>query len=292
MQSCRPRQWTKNLLVATAPIFSFSYNTDIFFSTIISLICFCFVSSAVYLLNDSLDINEDKNHPTKKLRPIPSGLISVKLAKSISFLLIFISLLIAAFVTKTLLIILIFYLVIQLFYCCFFKNKPILDLICISSGFLLRATAGGVAAKIYLSPWFLLSVGFLALFLAVEKRKAELIQFEENGKLTRKVLKRYSMPLLLRIESLSSTSALITYSLWASGPALQGAPSSEMIFTIPIVLLGILRYQLLSDPEEIKRNTQADITFTSQNPEELLIKDRGMKIIILIWFLMTFLIIT
>ena len=97
-----------------------------------------------------------------------------------------------------------------------------------------------------------MSLGFLALFLAVEKRKAELVQYENNGKLTRKVLKRYSMPLLLRIENLSSTSALITYSLWASGPSLQGAPSSGLIFTVPFVLLGILRYQLLSDPEEIK----------------------------------------
>ena len=99
------------------------------------------------------------------------------------------------------------------------------------------------------------------------------------------------MPLLLRIENLSSTSALITYSLWASGPSLQGAPSSGLIFTVPFVLLGILRYQLLSDPEEIKRNTQKDITFSSQNPEEILIKDPGMKIIIFIWLLTTLLII-
>ena len=291
LKSCRPRQWTKNFIVAAAPLFSLKFDLGILYTTIISFICFCLISSSIYLLNDSLDINEDKIHPIKKYRPIPSGLISVQLAKLTSFSLIFISLLISAFVSKALFLILIGYLIIQLSYCLIFKNKPILDLICISSGFLLRSIAGGAASGIFISPWFLLSLGFLALFLAVEKRKAELVQYENNGELTRKVLKRYSMPLLLRIENLSSTSALITYSLWASGPSLQGAPSSGLIFTVPFVLLGILRYQLLSDPEEIKRNTQKDITFSSQNPEEILIKDPGMKIIIFIWLLTTLLII-
>ncbi len=290
LTSCRPRQWTKNLLVCAAPIFSLQLDFYIIYETIISFVCFCLVSSSIYLLNDSLDINEDRIHPIKKYRPIASGLISIRTAKTCSFLFILSSLFIASITSSSLLIILVLYSTIQIAYCINLKNKPISELICISSGFLLRAIAGGAASDISLSPWFLLSIGFLALFLAVEKRKAELIQIEEDGNITRKVLNSYSIQLLLRIESLSSTSTLITYSLWAAGPSLQGAPTSEMLITIPFVLLGILRYQLLSDPEEIKRNKIKDIKFTSQNPEEILLKDRGLKLILFIWLVITLII--
>ena len=278
--SCRPKQWIKNLLVFAAPIFSLNINSRVFFLSIFSLICFCLISSSIYLLNDSLDINEDKKHPIKKYRPIASGLISVKIAIFSAIFFTSLSLIISLIISKILFIILVSYIVIQISYCLKFKNKPLLDLICISSGFLLRASAGGVASDIYLSPWFLLSVGFLALFLAVEKRKAELIQFQENGKLTRKVLKKYSFPLLLRIESLCSSGTLLTYSLWAAGPALQGASTKGMLFTVPFVLFGILRYQFLSDPDVVSINKEKDMKFTSQNPEEILVKDKGIQITI------------
>ena len=146
-------------------------------------------------------------------------------------------------------------------------------------------------ADIYLSPWFILSVGFLALFLAVEKRKAELIQFKENGKLTRKVLKKYSTQLLLRIESLCSSCTLVTYSLWAAGPSMQGASTKGMLFTVPFVLFGILRYQYLSDPDISKGNMEKDLKFTSQNPEEILVKDKGIQLTILMWLITSLIII-
>ncbi len=288
LESCRPRQWTKNLLVVAAPIFSIQFSGTIFLNTLIALICFCLISSSVYLLNDSLDVNQDKLHPIKKYRPIASGQISINYARFCSILFLLISFLISLKISKLLLLVLILYTFIQITYCLKLKNKPIFDLLCISSGFLLRSIAGGVASTINISPWFLLTIGLLAFFLAVEKRKAEILQFQENGKLTRKVLKRYSLPLLLRMESLSSNSAFISYALWSSGPTIQGAPTSWMLLTTPFVLFGILRYQLLSDPDEINRNKFKDLKFTTQNPEEILLKDKGIKLTIVFWLITSF----
>ena len=288
IQSCRPRQWTKNLLVVAAPIFSFQLDGTIFLNTFIALICFCLISSSIYLLNDSLDVNQDRLHPIKKYRPIASGQISISFARFCSTLFLIISFLISLQISKLLLLVLILYTVIQISYCLKLKSKPIFDLLCISSGFLLRSIAGGVASNLNISPWFLLTVGLLSFFLAVEKRKAEILQFQESGKLTRKVLKRYSLPLLLRMESLSSTSAFISYALWSSGPTIQGASTSWMLLTTPFVLFGIFRYQLLSDPDEIKRNKLKDLKFTTQNPEEILLKDKGIKLTIVFWLITSF----
>jgi len=288
LQSCRPRQWTKNLLVVAAPIFSFQLNETIFLNTLIALICFCLISSSIYLFNDSLDVNQDRLHPIKKYRPIASGQISINFARFCAILFLLISFIISLKISKLLFLVLVLYTFIQITYCLKLKSKPILDLLCISSGFLLRSIAGGVASIINISPWFLLTVGLLAFFLAVEKRKAEILQFKESGKLTRKVLKRYSLPLLLRMESLSSTSAFMAYALWSSGPTIQGAPTSWMLLTTPFVLFGIMRYQLLSDPDEINRNKLKDLKFTTQNPEEILLKDRGIKLTIIFWLITTF----
>ena len=149
----------------------------------------------------------------------------------------------------------------------------------------MRALAGGINDN-DLSPWFILSVGFLALFLAVEKRKAELRYVLNVGNITRKVLERYSLPLLNRIENIVSTSSIITYSLWASGPELNGAKSSWMLITIPFVLSGIFRYQLLSDPKESgRRLIQTNSLIDTQSPEEVLIKDKGIRISVISWFL-------
>ena len=129
------------------------------------------------------------------------------------------------------------------------------------------------------------------MFLAVEKRKAELkvIQGQERVT-TRKVLERYSLPLLLRLEALVSTSTFMSYSLWAAGPSLNGAKTSWMLLTVPFVLVGIFRYQLLSDPEEAERRSILYPDRTSEKPEKILIGDRGIKLTLLGWFLSTVLI--
>ena len=191
------------------------------------------------MLNDSLDVEADRQHPRKRYRPIAAGQVSVPLALTTSALLAVLSLTLAAAVSAPLAGVILAYGLIQVGYCLRLKREPLLDLFCIAAGFLLRAMAGGVAAGLALSPWFLLTVGLLALFLAVEKRKAELQIALGRGVMTRQVLERYSLPLLLRLEGLVSTSAFMSYSLWAAGPALNGASTSWMLLTVPFVLVGI-----------------------------------------------------
>ena len=282
-RAIRLRQWTKNLLVFSAPLFTFKPEIELWKGSFIGFIAFCLISSGIYLLNDVLDIESDKLHPTKKFRPIAKGEISKQNAIILSATLIIISLWISLISSTLLTLVLLTYLFIQLAYCIRFKKEPILDILCISSGFLLRAIAGIASAELVFSPWFLLTVGLLALFLAIEKRKAELRTSNKYGLKTRKVLERYSLPLLLRLESLVSTSAFLSYSLWASGPTLNGAPTKWMLISVPFVLIGIFRYQLLSDPDESERRKEINPEISSEHPEEILLNDKGIKLTILGW---------
>lgn len=281
--ACRPRQWTKNLLVFAAPLFAFRFEPQIWLAATAALVAFCFISGAVYLLNDCLDVEADRAHPTKCRRPIPAGLLSVPTALRTAVVLALVSLALAWSVNLSLAAIVLLYGLIQLAYCLALKRIPLLDLFCIASGFLLRAIAGVVSAGLGFSPWFLLTVGLLALFLAVEKRKAELRGTEGRAGMTRQVLQRYSLPLLLRLESLVATSAFMSYSLWAAGPALKGAPTSWMLLTVPFVLAGIFRYQLLSDPDESERRRALSPDHTTEKPEEILLGDRGIQLTLLAW---------
>ena len=287
LQACRPRSWTKNLLVFVSPLFVFEFDKNIWIPSIYALIAFCLSSSFIYILNDIFDIQNDRNHPIKKLRPIPAGKISVKLAFIFAVFLLFLSLFVAFAINMSLGLIITLYLSIQIAYCLILKRIPLIDIFCISAGFLLRSVAGGVATELPISPWFLLTVGLLALFLALEKRKAELRSSIEEGFISRQVLKRYSLPLLLRLESIVATSSFISYSLWASGPTLNGAKTSWMLLTVPFVLIGIFRYQFISDPEESKRIKEINLYKTGENPEEILLRDRGIKLIIFSWLITT-----
>ena len=247
IRACRPNQWTKNLLVFAAPLFTFDYGKNIWSPSFIAFVSFCLISSAIYLFNDCIDIQSDRKHPVKYKRPIAAGFISKKLALLSSFTLIILSIILALMLSRYLLFVILIYLLIQICYCLQLKKTSLLDLFCISSGFLLRSFSGLIASNLLLSPWFILSAGLLSLFLAVEKRKAELLITQKTGVITRTVLKYYSFSLLSRLESTLATSAFICYSLWAAGPTLNGAPTSLMLLTTPLVLIGIFRYQLLGD---------------------------------------------
>jgi decaprenyl-phosphate phosphoribosyltransferase len=287
VQACRPRQWPKNLLVFAAPLFAFRFDADVWLKAGGALVAFCLISSAIYLLNDCLDVAADRAHPSKRNRPIAAGLVSVPAALTTAAALAVVSLSFAAWVAPALAGVVLLYGLIQVGYCLQFKRMPLLDLFCIASGFLLRAIAGAVAAMLPPSPWFLLTVGLLALFLAIEKRKAELRVAQDRGVITRKVLERYSLPLLLRLESTVATSAFISYALWAAGPALRGAPTSWMLLTVPFVLVGIFRYQLLSDPEESDRRRSVDPERSSEKPEEILLGDLGIQLTLAGWLVTT-----
>ncbi|MFO7628549.1 MAG: decaprenyl-phosphate phosphoribosyltransferase [Prochlorococcaceae cyanobacterium] len=285
LAACRPRQWTKNLLVFASPLFAFRLDPPIWLAAAGGFLAFCAISSAIYLLNDVLDVEADRAHPRKCLRPIAAGQVAIPTALAMAAALATFSVLFAWSIQPPLALLIALYGVIQVGYCLRFKRLPLLDISCIAAGFLLRAMAGGVASALEISPWFILTVGLLALFLAVEKRKAELRVCRERGVITRKVLERYSLPLLLRLESLVSTSAFMAYALWAAGPTLGGAASRWMLLSVPLVLVGIFRYQLLSDPEDAERRAAVGYGTSTEEPESLLLGDHGIKLILLAWLL-------
>lgn len=159
IQACRPRQWSKNLLVFAAPLFAFRFEADVWLRAGGALVAFWLISSAIYLLNDCLDVAADRAHPSKRRRPIAAGLVSVPVALTTAAVLAAASLSLAAWITPALAVVVLLYGLIQVGYCFQIKRIPLLDLFCIASGFLLRAIAGVVAGGFGYSPWFLLTVG-------------------------------------------------------------------------------------------------------------------------------------
>ena len=285
LKSLRPNHWIKNLLVFSAPLSSFQFRSEVWIPSIVAFILFCIISSSVYLLNDCIDVEQDRRHPKKRNRPIAKGYLSIKKALLVSFFLAITCLFISYIYSLYLFFTLLTYLILQIFYSFGLKSQPLLDIICISFGFFLRAMAGGIVYSIDRSPWFFLTIWLVALFLAIEKRKTELREYKEEALNTRQVLGRYSLSLLNRLESLASTSTFITYSLWAGGPNLGGAPTSWMLLTVPFVLIGIFRFQLLTDPEETNRRKESQPYMTGETPELIIIKDKGMILTIICWFI-------
>ena len=279
----RPNQWTKNLLVFLAPLFAFSFDTQTLLTSIKAFIAFCLISSSIYLINDSIDKNKDKEHPTKKFRAIASGLVSIKSAFLLSLVYLSLSLFIGFSINIFFGFILVLYFLVQILYCLKLKQIPIIEFFCIASGFILRSVAGGVAANIFISSWFLLSVGMLSLFLAVEKRKAEIVNLRNSKLNTRKVLKSYSLTLINKFEAVLTSSTIMTYSLWAYGPSIGGSKSPFMIITIPLVMLGIFRYQMLSEIKENRILKKSNINL--ETPEKIIFTDKPIQIIVLSWLL-------
>ena len=275
----RPRQWTKNLIVFAAPLFDFSLDTQNLLASTTAFALFCLMSSSFYIINDVWDVDADRRHPVKSRRPIPSGLISIPAALALATALLSAALLIGALQSPALGASLLLYALLQGAYNLQLKHAPIADILAIATGFILRVCAGAAATNIAPSPWLLLCTAMLALFLAIEKRKAEIRLTAAHGfNQTRRVMYRYSLPLLSRMESTATSGAVISYALWSAGPSLGGATTPWMLLTLPFVLYCIFRYQLLSDPDEISRRFGSSTVTgrSSERPEDLLFSDLPM----------------
>ena len=286
----RPRQWTKNLVVFAAPLFAFSINWQSLGGSLLAFVLFCCASSAFYLLNDIADVESDRRHPVKCKRPIAAGLVSVPAALGMAVALLGSALLVGWLRSPAVGVTLICYALLQIAYNLRLKRTPILDIIAISIGFILRASAGAAATGIVLSTWFLICTAMLALFLGVEKRKAELRLLEVSGGKTRSVLKRYSLQLLTRMESIVTTGAVMSYALWSSGPYVGGSSTPWMLITLPFVLYGIFRYQLLSDSQEIARRKNRGLQQGGggERPEEILLTDLPILLTVISWIITVF----
>src|SRR4051812_42078756 len=272
VRAVRPRQWVKNVLVLAAPLAAGKiFDADVLVPTAVAFVLFCLSASAVYLVNDTIDVEEDRRHPRKRFRPIAAGLVPRPVAVAMAVVLFAVALVAAVVFTRpALAAVLASYVVIQLAYCLFLKNQPVIDLAVVASGFLLRGIAGGVAAGLALSQWFLLVAAFGSLFMVAGKRYSELIVVGDAAA-TRKTLKEYSASYLRFVWSLSAAVTLTAYSLWASamGQTQDSAPWA-MISIAPFVM-AILRYAVDVDKG------------AAGAPEEIVLHDRVLLGLGLIW---------
>lgn len=287
IKALRPRQWTKNLIVFAAPVFAFDVSSTSISGSILAFCLFCAAASSFYLLNDIFDVKSDRQHPVKCKRPIASGMVAIPTAIAMAAILLTLALAIGWWDSPSLGLTILSYALLQVAYNLRLKHTVILDVIAIATGFILRACAGAAATGIMLSAWFLLCTAMLALFLGIEKRKAELRLSDIKGKKSRVVLHRYTLPLLSRMESVVTNGTILSYALWSAGPIVNGASTSWMMLTLPFVLYGIFRYQLLSDPQEIARSSTEEQGGQTERPDEVLLKDKPILSTVLGWIATT-----
>ncbi len=271
LRQLRPKQWAKNGLVLAPLLFSGNFkNPELIQQAVLCTAAFCAISSATYTINDIVDIKADRNHPTKCKRPLASGAISIAQAIALACVLVTIGLYCGFVVRPSIDLICVIYMAMNLLYSFKLKNYPIIDILCIALGFVLRAVAGAAAIFVTPSSWFLLCTTFGALFLALEKRRYEVVLLGKKQGEHRKALLKYTPELIQRLESLIAPSLLATYSFYT----FQATTSHGqwMMSTIPIVLYGVMRYQYLSE--------HGDCTGT---PEDILWKDRSIQLTLLVW---------
>ena len=273
----RPRQWVKNGLIGVAPMAAGQLgNPTVMRHTIAAFLCFCCLASAIYLFNDVRDIQADRHHPTKRYRAIASGQVPVRSAAIAALVLATIAFAIPLFLgpSEGLLLVLGIYLAISLGYSLGVKNLVIIELGSVASGFFLRAYAGAVASHIPVSTWFLVVISFGALFLVVGKRSSELKHV--GGGATRRVLAQYTPEFLHSALTMSATVAVTGYCLWAFDTSATGL-SSYHHHIVPIRLTVVpVVYAILF----IMRSAEAG---DGDAPEELLLHNRTVQILGLVW---------
>jgi decaprenyl-phosphate phosphoribosyltransferase len=240
--TARPRQWIKNaLVIAAAGAAGALGHDDVPMRVLAACGAFCLLASGIYCLNDVRDAAEDRLHPRKRYRPVAARELSMLEATTLGMALIAAGLVACAVIGPLLVVVGVGYLAVTLTYTWIWRRILYLDVVAIATGFVLRAVAGGVAAPVQLSRWFVLVVTFSALFLAASKRHAERLRVEASGAARRRVLERYSLRRLRVLLSVSGVGATVAYWFWAFGmPAVGGIPWRPMT-AIPFSLT-FLRY--------------------------------------------------
>lgn len=258
LKLARPKQWAKNVLVFAAPAAAGVLSQlGPFLKTLLAFVVFCAAASGVYAWNDSLDAEADRQHPTKRLRPVASGAISVHNAQIFGTLLIVFALLASLAASWKLTAIIAGYIALQLAYNGWLKHEAVMDLAAVAAGFVLRAVAGGAAVDVPISTWFLIVAGAGSLFMVTGKRHAEQVELGTDAAGHRKALAHYSASFLLYVRAVSSSVAILAYCLWAfESSSTTGNTTWFELSIIPFVL-AIFRYALLLEqghggaPEEL-----------------------------------------
>jgi decaprenyl-phosphate phosphoribosyltransferase len=271
--TARPRQWIKNLLVFAAPgTAGLLTDARVVLVATGAFAVFCLAASGTYFLNDALNVHADRRHPTKRRRPIAAGILGVGTAEvlglSLLALSVALSLLLAGW---QLALVVALYAALQPLYSVWLRNVPVVDIVVVASGFVLRAIAGGVAVGVPISHWFLIVTSFGSLFLVSGKRTAEHIDLGEDRAHHRSTLGNYSLGFLHHVRSISSSVAIAAYCLWAFERA-QRAPLPIWfeVSIVPFVLVN-LRYALLLDAGR------------GGCPEDLILEDRPLQVLGVLW---------
>jgi 4-hydroxybenzoate polyprenyltransferase len=272
----RPRQWPKNILfVFPALVFDGQlFNPDSFLRVAAAALLLTVVSGTVYIINDLVDVEKDRQHPKKRFRPIPAGELPVPAAILAAVVLPSITMVAAVALSVPLALVLALYLTLQLGYSFHLKHVPIIDVLVVTSGFVMRVIAGVAVIGVQnFSPWLYACTGLLALFLVVGKRRQELITLGEDAAKTRPIFEHYNLALLDEMLRFVITSTFMTYLLYTIEVNITPIKDVNLLlFTVPPVLYGLMRYMYLI---HIKGEGAA--------PEEVLLTDRPVQITILVW---------
>jgi len=271
VRAIRPRQWLKNVLVAAAPIAGgVLFQAGVLVNIAVAFLAFSLAASGIYLINDVRDIEADRTHPTKRNRPIAAGVVSPPLAVSLAAVLLLAALGISLLATVELLVVVAVYEAVQLAYCFGLKHQPVLDLCIVASGFLLRAIAGGAAAQIPLSQWFLMCAGFGSLFMVAGKRYAEIRLSEKTGVITRRILNSYTPSYLRFVWTLAAAGVVTAYSLWSFEIREVNDSPWSVISIVPFVI-AVLRYAVDVDGGD------------AGEPEDIALRDHVLQVLALAW---------
>lgn len=276
LTALRPRQWAKNLLVLAAPLAAGRLTEPgIALPTAAAFVAFCAASSTVYLVNDVQDREEDALHPTKSRRPIARGLVSPRAAYITAVALGALALVLAVLAGPALVGLILAYLVLQVLYSVRLKHEPVLDLMVITTGFLMRAVAGGVASDLPISQWFLLVAGSASLFVVAGKRYSEMHALGPEAA-TRRSLVRYTDSYLRFVWSMAAAACLMSYSLWAFEEGRQDDLPWHALSIAPL-LTGLLRYAVDIDSGK------------AGEPEDIIFGDRVLQAIGATWIVLVLL---
>ena len=275
IKTMRPKQWTKNVVVFAAVVFDGKFlEPDLFLRTVVMFILFCLVSSAVYLLNDLVDIEKDRAHPLKKNRPLASGALKPVYAVITLVVLLVISLPAAWMLSQTAGLILASYFLLNVAYSFWLKNVVILDVFTIAAGFVLRVAAGAAVVNVErFSPWLYVCITLLALIIALGKRRAELVALQGDAGNHRAILEEYNLDFLDTLIGLTTGATIVTYSLYTFSA--QNLPANHlMMLTIPIVIYFLFRYLYL-----------IHVRHLGGAPDELIFKDKPLFFSAAFWAL-------
>lgn len=272
----RPRQWVKNALVFAAPAAAGQLTSPrVFLHAVAAFLAFSLIASGVYFLNDVRDVEEDRLHPKKRRRPVAAGDVSVPLAAVVGVLLLASGSMVAFMTEPRLLVVMVVYLAMTTAYTVWLKRVPVVELVIVSAGFILRAVAGGVAVDLPVSAWFVIVTSFGSLFMVAGKRQGEYMHLGEARTGTREALGVYTLGYLRFVWMLSASVSVAAYSLWAfENAAAAGSSIPWHQLSIAPFVVALLKYALVIDVGE------------AGAPEEVVFGDRTLQALALGWLLL------